>query len=186
VSLKAVLFDLDNTLIDRDGALLLALQQDFPAHQAEALAQQQDHQLLLDTWGLTQSQFVERLCQHIQPNSCLIQWLQKLQQRHQLALLSNGGSASQRRKLRASALDQVFPPEAIFISEEMGVAKPNPEIFRLALAQLQQLPRHCLYLGDQIHTDGQAARAAGLRFLRVLRPLALASTRQPPETPLSS
>lgn len=43
-----------------------------------------------------------------------------------------------------------------------GVAKPNPEVFRRTLAQMQVAPERVLYVGDSYDNDVTGALAAGL------------------------
>jgi len=145
---KAVLFDLDNTLIDRDGAV------------AGLTARYPD-----------QESFARALAAQLQPNPRLLASLRSLAGRLPLALISDGGSYTQRLKLRASKLDQVFAPQRIFISAEVGLSKPDPEFFRHAARALGVDPRDCLHFGDREELDGIGARAAGMRFRLVTRPL---------------
>jgi putative hydrolase of the HAD superfamily len=48
-------------------------------------------------------------------------------------------------------------------SEVVGVEKPDPAIFAIALDVLSLLPDECVYVGDTVHFDVNGARAAGLR-----------------------
>lgn len=52
--------------------------------------------------------------------------------------------------------------EVIVDSGVVGVAKPDPEIFRHALVPLGLEPAHTWYLGDTVTYDAAAAEAAGL------------------------
>ncbi|MDI3317887.1 MAG: HAD-IA family hydrolase [Bacillota bacterium] len=52
--------------------------------------------------------------------------------------------------------------DLILTSEEAGVEKPDPAIFRAALARLGLEPVEALYVGDQLEVDVRGARAAGL------------------------
>ncbi len=45
-----------------------------------------------------------------------------------------------------------------------GVSKPDPELLLRAARDLGVAPSRCLYVGDVDRVDGQAARAAGMRF----------------------
>jgi HAD superfamily hydrolase (TIGR01549 family) len=47
-------------------------------------------------------------------------------------------------------------------SHLVGVEKPSPEIFQLALAQLELSAASCLYVGDNYDKDVRGARNAGL------------------------
>lgn len=52
--------------------------------------------------------------------------------------------------------------DAITISSTAGVAKPDPEIFRLSLRKLGVAPNRALHVGDSMTNDVLPARAAGL------------------------
>ena len=78
-----------------------------------------------------------------------------------LGVVSNSTSeAAVRRILERVGILQYF--ERVISSGTEGVAKPYPEIFRRALAQLHVAPAEVLYVGDLARTDALAARDAGL------------------------
>lgn len=52
-----------------------------------------------------------------------------------------------------------------YAAEEDGRLKPDPAVFRRALADLRIPPEALLHLGDRADTDGAAAAAAGCRAL---------------------
>ena len=47
-------------------------------------------------------------------------------------------------------------------SEIVGVAKPNPAIFELALDVIAVPPHRCWYIGDSVYFDVDGAASAGL------------------------
>ena len=51
----------------------------------------------------------------------------------------------------------------VIISSRAGYAKPDPEIFRLAVDKLSLQPRECCHVGDDPEDDGQGAIGAGIR-----------------------
>jgi putative hydrolase of the HAD superfamily len=57
----------------------------------------------------------------------------------------------------------------IFVSSRVGYAKPDGEIFRVALARYQLRPEQTLHVGDSETNDRQGAEDAGLRGLLVDR-----------------
>jgi len=57
--------------------------------------------------------------------------------------------------------------DAITISSTAGVAKPDPEIFRLSLRKLGVEPNRALHVGDSITNDVLPARAAGLAAIHL-------------------
>ena len=58
----------------------------------------------------------------------------------------------------------------VFISSELGVDKPDPEIFRRALRIMNLEPNEVLHVGDDPERDWKAAKAAGLLVFRLDRP----------------
>jgi HAD superfamily hydrolase (TIGR01549 family) len=68
----------------------------------------------------------------------------------------------------AALFDQVgLTPHVEFVidSHTVGVAKPDPRIFRMGADRLGLPPERCLYVGDLYAVDVLGARAAGLRPL---------------------
>jgi putative hydrolase of the HAD superfamily len=57
--------------------------------------------------------------------------------------------------------------EAVVDSHFEGVRKPDPELFRRAIARLSLVPERCLYAGDIPEVDVLGARAAGLHGVLV-------------------
>jgi putative hydrolase of the HAD superfamily len=87
--------------------------------------------------------------------------LRELKQTHVLALVTNGASSIQREKLAASRLEPYF--DAVIVSGELGVGKPEPEIFHHALAQITHDGSPAVMVGDSFPRDVEGALAAGLR-----------------------
>ncbi len=84
-----------------------------------------------------------------------------LAQRHRLALITNGLADVQRPRLARSPLRHAF--EHVVISEEVGVAKPDPAFFEIALDRLGRPMRaEVLVVGDSLASDIAGGLAAGL------------------------
>ena len=66
-------------------------------------------------------------------------------------------------KLEALGLRHHF--DHTYAAERYGALKPDPAVFRAALADLGIAPSTLLHVGDRPDTDGLAARAAGARAL---------------------
>ena len=71
-----------------------------------------------------------------------------------------------RRHLREAGLDGFFDPPALAFSDEVGVTKPRPEIFRKALDALGVPPAEAAHVGDLRFTDMAGAKALGMRAVR--------------------
>ena len=80
-----------------------------------------------------------------------------------LALITNGARDSQRDKLETLGIAAGFG--AVAISAEVGCAKPDPAIFRHALAGLGVAPHEAWHIGDSLANDVGGAKAAGIRAI---------------------
>lgn len=83
-----------------------------------------------------------------------------LSQQVPLGIISNGHGPTQRKRLSRAGLQQYF--RFTLISDDVGQAKPHPEIFHRALA-LANLPKaeRVLMIGDNLDTDIRGAQAVG-------------------------
>lgn len=77
-----------------------------------------------------------------------------------LGVISNGSSSQQRQKLASVGIQDRFA--VVVISEDFGVAKPQPEIFQAACEAVGALPSACVHVGDRLEVDALGARDAGL------------------------
>lgn len=80
--------------------------------------------------------------------------------RYRLGVITNGNSVQQRQKLEHLRVKKYF--DDIFISEEIGFSKPEPEIFLTVTAQLGCEPTDCIYIGDDIENDVVGSNAVGM------------------------
>lgn len=172
---KAVLFDLDNTLIDRNQAFDRCLHDEFcdPATRAALRALDagghSERLPLLEAWrrcggrDLTVAQLGLEIALKIQPVPGLAATLQNVAQRFAIGLVSNGGSRTQRAKLQRAGLDLVFSPDRIWISEEVGFSKPDARLYALICHRLGTSAGDCLFVGDHELHDFAGPRLAGMR-----------------------
>lgn len=77
-----------------------------------------------------------------------------------LALATNGVAKVQRARLENSPITAFF--QDIFISQEIGVAKPDKEFFTYILTALKADARDTVMIGDTLSSDIQGAINAGL------------------------
>ena len=87
--------------------------------------------------------------------------LTQLREVYQLALVTNGAPDLQREKIQGANLAQYF--NAILISGEVGVGKPDCRTFRLALDALAASPSETVMIGDSLTRDILGAQRAGLK-----------------------
>lgn len=90
-----------------------------------------------------------------------------LRKRFRLGVISNGPSDLQRYKLKLFDLEREFDP--IVISGEIGVAKPDPAIFRYALELANVSPGEALYVGDSPIYDIAGAKRVRMQMVWVNR-----------------
>jgi putative hydrolase of the HAD superfamily len=86
---------------------------------------------------------------------------------HRLVLVTNGASCLQREKLEASGLAGHF--DAVVVSGDVGVGKPDPAVFRHALDLVGASPDDAVMIGDTLERDIDGAVAAGLRAVWINR-----------------
>jgi len=87
--------------------------------------------------------------------------VRKLSEVYHIAMITNGLTKVQRPRFRESLLAPYI--EAIIISEEIGVAKPDPRIFDMAFEQMQNPARHeVLIIGDSLTSDMQGGHNYGI------------------------
>lgn len=77
-----------------------------------------------------------------------------------MGIVTNGASASQSGKLDTLGIRRYMG--TIVMSEEVGLRKPDPRIFQLALDNLGIEPSAACYVGDHPANDVLGASDAGL------------------------
>jgi putative hydrolase of the HAD superfamily len=77
-----------------------------------------------------------------------------------LGVVTNNESVHQRRKLATVGLADAF--DVVAISGEVGFAKPDAAIFRYACAAIEVPPAEAMHVGDLLEVDAYGARDAGL------------------------
>ncbi len=75
-------------------------------------------------------------------------------------IVTNGGTIMQSNKIRESGLEGLVG--TVVISEEAGVSKPDPRIFEQALSQIQASPSSTLFVGDNPEADILGAKGLGM------------------------
>jgi len=186
--IKAVAFDLDGTLYDRDALAEILFDRQHRTFAAELRGISRErflrdvHEMdehghgdkesgyvrLVRQWQLDDS-LAARLVEHFfatyttlcVPSEHCANTLRELRERGlKLGVITNGPSSLQRRKLAALELDRSF--DAILVSGEEGVHKPDGEIFRRALQRLDVVAHEAMFVGDHPVADVAGAHRAGL------------------------
>ncbi len=78
-----------------------------------------------------------------------------------IGVVTNGSTSTQIRKLKNSGLIEMI--DAYVISESFGARKPEPSIFRAVCGRLRADPMRCWLVGDHPEYDVLGAHGVGLR-----------------------
>ncbi len=89
-------------------------------------------------------------------------FLQNLKQQPacKLGIITDGLPIKQWEKIIRLGLDVFFP--FVFISDEIGIRKPNPKLYTLACEKVGAPVSRSLYIGDRFDQDVLPAKQAGL------------------------
>jgi putative hydrolase of the HAD superfamily len=182
-----VLFDLDDTLHDRTGAIpLFAREQgrtrlNLPEHEARAFAarfveleqrgrvwKDQVYNALSLEFPAARNQRKALVDDYLQsfPRRCrlrpgVLELLNALRSNLvKIGLVTNGRVDMQSAVIDALGLVPVV--DTIVISEQVGLRKPQPEIFHLALNRLGASRRSATFVGDDLLADVGGALSAGI------------------------
>ncbi|MGG3562983.1 HAD-IA family hydrolase [Neobacillus rhizosphaerae] len=186
--IKAALFDLDGTLLNRDASVRKFLMNQYErlnkwlGHiQKEAYIvrftelecrgyvwKDKVYQQLIDEFKIKELSSDDLLKDYVNyfkyhcvsfPNA--IEMLEELKGRSiSLGLITNGLGTFQMNNIMALGIDTYF--QTILVSEWEGIKKPNPEIFNRALNSLGVQPNESIYIGDHPDNDIRAARSIGM------------------------
>lgn len=196
--IKAIIFDLDDTLYDQKTPFVTALSQTFSrtlsadetAHvfkrfhdfNDQTFTQVADRALSLETWQTARirhalAEFTtqpistdraiqfemayQRALNHIQLFDGLASTLTRLSHCFKIGVITNGPATIQRNKLHELQIEHYVHPDHIFISEELGIAKPDPSIFTTWAHQVGIKANEAVYVGDNAALDMTSAKHAG-------------------------
>ncbi|WHY01267.1 HAD family hydrolase [Neobacillus sp. DY30] len=82
-----------------------------------------------------------------------------------VGIITNGPVQHQSNKIHSLDLTSYVSRDHIFISDEVGVAKPNKQIFHHVAKQVNMLPSEMLYIGDSWPNDVVAPMEAGWKAI---------------------
>ncbi|MDP8996928.1 MAG: HAD family hydrolase [Pseudomonadota bacterium] len=184
--IRAVLFDLDETLHNRGQSLLSFLEAQYQEHffgrcdiaafikkfisldANGSLPKFQLYPLLLRDLGIIglsaselAADYNEHFYLHAKAMYQATETLASLKALgKKLAIITNGPTEFQQRTIKGIGLKTEF--DAILISETEGMRKPDPKIFLRATEKLSLKPEHCMFVGDNPEADVLGAHNAGL------------------------
>lgn len=187
--IRAVLFDFDDTLQDREAAYrsycAAFLAEFFPGLPAAEQARRVDEMEarieggyrrreeyfpeLIALWGWADHPPVEELCrnfierygEHVALFPDAVPTVERLRARgYLLGVVSNGPSILQNKKLDTAGIRDLF--DVIAVSGDYGVHKPDRRLFDIAAQKLGVPNEACLFVGDHPVNDIQGALGAGM------------------------
>ncbi|RLF60391.1 MAG: haloacid dehalogenase [Thermoplasmata archaeon] len=104
----------------------------------------------------------------LKPLPKVIPTLLKLKKRgYRLGVISNGLAVKQWEKLVSLGLHHLF--NVVVTSEEVGYEKPDRRIFQIAVEKLNLKPEECVMVGDRIDVDIKGAKSLGMKTIRIKR-----------------
>ncbi|MDM5286378.1 HAD family hydrolase [Peribacillus frigoritolerans] len=187
--INAVIFDLDGTLLNRDASLQKFIDGQYerlnkwvghiPKEKYTSRFIELDcrgyvwknkvYQQLVGEFDITGITWEDLLQDYISQfkNSCvpfpnLISMLEKLRSNNLvLGMITNGKGQFQLDNIRALGIKKYF--ETILVSEWEGIKKPDPQIFKRALEQLNVSPNESIFVGNHPKNDVKAAQNVGMK-----------------------
>lgn len=78
-------------------------------------------------------------------------------------VITHGWTTKQSEKLVRLGLVPHLDARAIFISDQIGISKPNPKLYQVALKDLGLQPAEAMYVGDNPAHDIAPPRSLGMR-----------------------
>ncbi|WLR47475.1 HAD family hydrolase [Halobacillus litoralis] len=189
--IEAVIFDLDRTLLDRDASVEHFISHQFYRYEKslnsvsreaftsrfteldehgyrpkDQVYQQLAHELALGQ-GMEEELYrdyhdsFKHYCIPFQGLKEVL--LQLIANKYHLGLITNGNGRFQMDNIQALGIHSFF--KTILISEIEGVKKPDPTIFERAMERMNQPPGACVYVGDHMENDVQAAVKMGMEAI---------------------
>lgn len=97
----------------------------------------------------------------------LREMLVDLSGKYHLAIISNVTSNASRLVLKKFDLEQYF--DQVVLSRDLGIRKPDPEIFNFTLENLGVKSSEAVHVGDCLEHDVQGAKNAGMKTVWIKR-----------------
>ncbi|MEB4860198.1 HAD family hydrolase [Priestia megaterium] len=186
--IKAVIFDLDGILLDRDSSLKHFIQDQYERYSKELahipkqkyisrfieldqkgyVWKDKVYQQLLNEYDLSNLTWEEMLDDYLHyfPAHCvpflhMEHVLKELKKKGLLlGMITNGFTDFQWMNIKALRIDHYF--DTILVSEQEGIKKPHKDIFLRALKALDVSAEESVYIGDHPENDVLGARGAGM------------------------
>lgn len=188
--IKAVLFDLDGTLLDRATSLVVFVEQQYQRIEAlQSISKEQfvSSVVALDrnghvwkdevyrqliarygiqgvTWEMLLQDYVENFAIACVGFPHMREMLVALiAEDYVLGIITNGRSPFQERNIQALGIESLF--STILVSQAVGLRKPDPAIFKKALHCLGVQASETVFVGDNPQADIEGARQIGMKAI---------------------
>jgi len=188
--IEAIIFDLDDTLVDRNASMRWALAEQYDKFKeyflginktdyVNEIVDLQKHGYINtiiayneyyekhNAKGLTVQDLNDDINSRYGIKTILfdnvIEILELLKNEYRLSIITNGKIEWQYRKIKQSGLKQYF--EVITISEEVGYEKPDRNIFNICLQKMGIKPENSIYIGDNPEMDIKPALGLGMKTI---------------------
>jgi len=112
-------------------------------------------------WAIQFEIAYQQALANIQLFEGLASTLTKLSSYYKIGVITNGSASIQHQKLHQLQIEHFVHPDYIFISEELGIAKPDPSIFTTWAHQAGIKANEAVYVGDNASLDMTSAKHAG-------------------------
>jgi len=189
--IRAVIFDMDETLLDRQGSLRRFAAAQHAAHRDVLAAipvvafvdrflaldhngarwKDEVYRRILAEWGVTAigwqmllDEYLADFHSHCRAFPGVEAMLKGLaNDGRRLGLITNGRSPFQQHNFQALGVADRF--DAVLVSGQEGMRKPDPEIFHRALDRLGVAAHEAVFVGDNPEADIRGAQAVGMRAI---------------------
>ncbi|MCA1320975.1 HAD family hydrolase [Bacillus tianshenii] len=188
MGIKAALFDLDGTLLNREKSVDLFIDRQYDrlfewvGHIAKEryvhrfieldsrgyVWKDKVYQQLVEefnikmAWELLLEDYIQEFKDHCVPFPHLINMLDELKSNNLLlGIITNGYGQFQMENVKALGIETYM--DLILVSEWEGLKKPDPQIFQRALKKLHLSPEEAVFIGDHPENDVKAAKQIGMK-----------------------
>lgn len=186
MAIEVVLFDLDQTLLDKQKTLTLFAEyqhEHFALHRYAELQTFKNFFISLNNQPLSKTVVYEEIGRQCDiPDKLLEELLQNLneyfpefskgfpglhymlvalhKQKYKIGIVTNGRDFYQRHKITALAIEQCM--DFIVTSDQLSIRKPEPQIFQYALDYFRVQAANTVFIGDHLEADIFPAKELGM------------------------
>jgi epoxide hydrolase-like predicted phosphatase len=102
---------------------------------------------MADRLGISVNEWIEAVKSAELPDLELLAYIKILKKKYKTAVLSNANRGVLKRKIGQKLLDSCF--DEVIVSAEVGMIKPDPEIYKLVVKRLGVKPEECVFIDDK-------------------------------------